>query len=584
MSAASLKEKLGAQLGAAPPKSLAAGSLFPDEGRWLDFLEKCARNPEAFFSGIGEELPWRDRPASTGGPGDWFPGGALSLADACLGAGAREAPCVLWRAADGGIRSLSRAQLERPVAAAAARLRGAGIGAGDRVGIVSGTGPELAIALLACFGAGATAVPIRERAPAEGIASRIAAASCRAVLVASGRAEVPAGGPPRIDVRLDEAPADAAPGFAAVPSMHPALALFDAAGQAFAIPAAGFAVQAIAAHRYLLDGRRDAPLWILSPPTHAATSAALVGALASGGVVGLADGAGADPGLLAGLPGRSALVDSGAAFALAAAADGRSPGAPAPHGSLELLIVEGTSVEPRTLASLRDRLFDRGIHAVQALSRPECGGFVAGPYPPVTGVRFSSVSRAAPGLALAVIDPAGKPCPTGVGGMLALSSIPPAVALELQGAQPPAAVEVKARLDRDGNIWPLGEAHVALAGAGGARIAEVEAALAAMPGIEQVAVVRYAGPGGRQLSRAFVKPAPGADLSFDGIRAALAAALGGSAVPESFSAVDELPYTRSGKLLRGVLRRVCAGEPLSDEELAMIKDPVVAEALARKLA
>ena len=589
MSGISLKEKLSAQLTAAPPQALREGALFEDEERWRAFLAEAEREPEALFQRIAGELAWRARPSGVGAPGDWFPGGALNLAEICLGAGDGAAPCVLWRSESGSIRSVSRAELGARVAELTGRLRELGLEPGDRVGLVTGTRPGFAMSLLACFAGGFTAVPVRENAAAEAIAARLSAASCRAVIVTSSAVEFPRGGLPRIDAHIDTpVPEGGATDFSDVPSMHPALALSDATGQLFAIPSAGFAVQAIAAYRYILDGRRGAPIWVLAPPTHAGTAAAVVGALASGGVVGLARGAGTHEIVdvaeqLSKLPGRAALIDSDAAFALGTKIDGRPAGTKAPPGALELIIVEGTSLEPRSLKCIRDELFDRPVHVVQALSRPECGGFVAGPYPPVTGIRFSSVSRAAPGLALEIIDAQGRPCPMGVGGMLALARIPPAVALELQDAKVPAAIEVKARRDRDGNIWPLGEAHVALAGAAGAKVAEIEAVLAAAPGVEQVAVVRYTGQDGRSSCRAFVKPSEGDEIGFEALKAAIADALGAAAVPDSFSIVDELPYTRSGKLLRSVLRRVCTGEPLSDEDLAMIKDPAVAATLARNV-
>jgi acetyl-CoA synthetase len=589
MSGTSLKEKLSAQLTAAPPASLSEGALFPDEGRWAEFLATCAGDPDTFFWRIAEGFRWEARPASLGGAGDWFPEGKLNLAEICLGAGDPAAPCVLWRGEGDDIRSVSRAELTVRVADLVGRVRALDLASGDRIGVVVGTRPGLAVSMLACFAGGFTAVPIRENASSEAIASRLASVSCRAMITTSPNIEIPGADIPRIALRID-APvqASATIDFAAVTAMHPALVLSDATGQLFAIPSAGFAVQAIAAYRYILDGRPGAPLWLLAPPTHAATAAALVGALASGGVVGLTRGSATHEIVdvieqLATLPGRAALIDSDTAFALGTKIDGRPAGSQAPKGSLELIVVEGTSLEPRSLKCIRDELFDRPVHVVQALSRPECGGFLAGPYPPVTGIRFSSVSRPAPGLTLEIIDSQGRPCPVGVGGMLALARIPPAVALELQDAHTPAAIEVKARRDRDGNIWPLGEAHVALARSSGAKAAEIEAILAAIPGVEQVAVVRFTGQDGRASSRAFVKPAAGIEIRFEELQAALAASLGTGSTPDSFSIVDELPYTRSGKLLRSVLRRVCTGEPLSDEDLAMIKDPVVAETLARKV-
>jgi len=444
------------------------------------------------------------------------------------------------------------------------------------VAVLSAGGPDLAVALLACFSLGLVAQP----------SSRPKTEGCRAALVGPG---IEAGdlAIPRLDVCVDgEVDGAAAPELAAVPSMHPALVFSDGAGQPFTLPTAGFAVQALSAYRYLLDGRPGQATWLLAPPSHVATAAGLVGALAAGGIAGLAAVTGGEIALatlLARLPGRAALIDTGAASALGSAVERGAAGGAAREGSIEILAVEGTSLEPRLLQLLHERLFEGGIHVVQALARPECGGFIAGPYPPATRIRFSSVSRPAPGLSLEIVDNGGARCAVGVGGMLALSRIPPSVALELMNAEAPAAIEVKARSDRDGNLWPLGEAHIALSDSTQINLAELEAAIAEMPGVEQVAVVRYTDAEGRPASRAFVKAQPGLEISLEALGAALSSRFGGAALPTSFCVVDELPHTRSGKLLRSVLRRVCTGEPLSDEDLAMIEDPVVAAALARQL-
>ncbi|MCK9464193.1 MAG: hypothetical protein M0R80_31630, partial [Proteobacteria bacterium] len=458
----------------------------------------------------------------------------------------------------------------------APRVRALGLVAGDRVEVLSAGGPDFAVALLACFSLGLVAQP----------SGRHKTVGCRAVLVGPG---VEAGDPavPRLDVRVDgEVGAAAVREPLAVSPMHPALVFSDAAGQPFTIPTAGFAVQALAAHRYLLDGRPGQATWLLAPPSHVATAAGLVGALASGGIAGLAAAPESEAelaALLARLPGRAALLDTGAASALGSHLERGEKGGTARSGSLELLAVEGTSLDPRLLQILHERLFEGKVHVVQALARPECGGFIAGPYPPVTRIRFSSVAHPAPGLSLEIVDTGGAPCAVGVGGMLALSRVPPCVALELQCAELPVVIEVKARRDRDDNLWPLGETHIDLADSTHVNVAEIEAALAEAPGVEQVAVVRYTDAEGRSGSRAFVKAQPGAEISLAALGAALASRFGGAALPTSYCVVDELPHTRSGKLLRSVLRRVCTGEPLSAEDLAMIEDPVVAAALARQI-
>jgi len=587
MTEVSLKEKLGARLHVAPPMSLSAGALFADERGWSEFLEKTARDPDAFFSRLSGELAWKTAPTSMGSPGDWFPGGSLNLAEVCLGPGDGSGPCLVWPDGGTSFRTSTRADLRARVGEIAARLRPLGLERGDRVAVLSAGGPDLAVSLLACFSLGLVAVPLGRNVSADAATSRLRVQACRAALVAFGEPDVAHLAIPHLEVRGDgPVPNVVGLEYAAVPPMHPALVFADASGQPFTLPTAGFAVQAISAYRYILDGRPGSATWSLAPPSHVASAAVLVGALATGGIVGLAAAPGSEAelgALLALIPGRTALIDTGAAFALGSAVERGAAGGAVRSGSLELIAVEGTSLDPRLLQLVHDRLFDRKVHLVQALARPECGGFVAGPYPPVTRIRFSSVAHPAPGLSLEIVDSSGAPCAVGVGGMLAFSRIPPCVALELQSAELPVAIEVKARRDHDDNLWPLGETHIALSDSTRVNVVELEAALAEVPGVEQVAVVRYTDAEGRPASRAFVKAEAGAEIPLEALRAALASRFGDAVVQTSCCIVDELPYTRSGKLLRSVLRRVCTGEPLSDEDLAMIEDPVVAAALARQL-
>jgi acetyl-CoA synthetase len=63
------------------------------------------------------------------------------------------------------------------------------------------------------------------------------------------------------------------------------------------------------------------------------------------------------------------------------------------------------------------------------------------------------------------------------------------------------------------------------------------------------------------------------------VRAAVAERFGPAAVPEAVQRVPDLPYSRSGKLIRSVLRRVAVGETDGLEDLGLVTDPELLDAL-----
>jgi acyl-coenzyme A synthetase/AMP-(fatty) acid ligase len=351
--------------------------------------------------------------------------------------------------------------------------------------------------------------------------------------------------------------------------MSPALVVADATGRLLALPAAGFLVQAKLAYRWLLDGRGgDDVHGFLCPSHHVSLLAGLAGALACGGVA-------APLPLPADASGWGAPRALGVRVLLVRAKNLPPPpdaGAPPPsHPGPELVALEGESVAPRIYHWVKGGLFAQDTHVVQVLSRPEAGGFVAGPCPGLIPVRPASVSLPAPGLDLWVVDRAGQPCPVHHGGLLSLRQACPGLPLELQREKPPWVLGVRVRMDADNGLWPMGEWSPPR-GPSATSLPELEAVLAAMPGVEQAAVVAYNDAQGILRTAAFVRLAPdGPDL--DQVRERLRQRLGDASLPDSLQSVAQLPMSRTGKLLRSVLRRVARGEEIPIEELESVADP-----------
>jgi acetyl-CoA synthetase len=188
------------------------------------------------------------------------------------------------------------------------------------------------------------------------------------------------------------------------------------------------------------------------------------------------------------------------------------------------------------------------------------------------------VALPAPGVDLAVVDERGAPCPPAHGGVVALRRITPGMPLELQRQKPPLTVGVRARQDREGRLWTMGDVSLPRSDEDALALPEQEAVIAALPGVDGVAVVRYTDGAGVPRSKAFIK-LQGGEQALEEIRRTLQRRFGARAVPDGFQVVAELPYSRTGKLLRSVLRRIASGELDGVEELSSLVDPALLRGL-----
>ncbi len=592
MSTADSRQTLLGLSAIAPPEALRKTTRFATPEDYTEFLRRANLAADDFWYRAALDISWSTSPIGAGTSGDWFPQGRLNLATTCLGSQVRPGPAEREAFESAGpkgpSRTMSRAQLLKMTAHVAAQIRSWQLEPGARVLICLPAGEALVAAVLACAGLGLVCAPVGRNRGAGELAHRFGAASCKAAIFEAedDRADQVVDGAPylKLSQALEPSGSSEEIRFEPVGPMHPAFVLADSTGELFQIPTGGFLVQAACAHQYLLGGESsNERLWVATPSHHVSHLAALLGGLARGARVGAYDAEETlDAAALAKLPqklGASTLMISANLATRVAAAALESEPEPAPGPAL--LIVEGETLEPRAHTLLREKMFSGTPHVIQVLSRPESGGFVAGPNPGITKVRPSSVAHAAPGFDIAVIEPSGEECPTNYGGILGLRRATPGLARELQGIEPPIPLQVKARRDRSGLLWTMGEARVTLGRRHAVGTAELEALIAEAEGVDQVAVVRFQEGGAQSGFRAFVKPAHGATIDVDALGRQIAERFGDEAIPAGFQLVDKLPYSRSGKLLRSVLRRVSAGEPIGLDDARLITDPKIVEQLTK---
>ncbi len=203
---------------------------------------------------------------------------------------------------------------------------------------------------------------------------------------------------------------------------------------------------------------------------------------------------------------------------------------------------------------------------------------------PVSVLKPGSVGRPLPGVQADVVDRQGNPVPPGQGGYLVIKRPWPAMLKSLNGDE--AAYRATywdrfpgsyfagdvARRDEDGYYWIQGRADEVL-NIAGHRIgtAEVEGALCSHRFVAEAAVIGLPDKIKGEVAKAFIVPAEGWEAHFadaDALAAELRAhvrrELGPIVVLRAMEVREALPRTRSGKILRRMLRAEELGQPLGD--------------------
>jgi len=205
------------------------------------------------------------------------------------------------------------------------------------------------------------------------------------------------------------------------------------------------------------------------------------------------------------------------------------------------------------------------------------------PLPGVTTTKPGSAQTPLPGVVVDVVDDHGDPVANGESGLLVVSEPWPSMLRGIWG-DPDRYVETYwsrfgdryfagdgARRDADGDIWLLGRVDDVM-NVSGHRLstAEIESALVSHPIVAESAVVGAADETTGQAVVAFVilrdeaKATQTPEEAVAALRAHVAHQIGAIARPRTVVLVDELPKTRSGKIMRRLLRDVAEGREVGD--------------------
>ncbi|QMU67216.1 acetate--CoA ligase [Streptacidiphilus sp. P02-A3a] len=257
--------------------------------------------------------------------------------------------------------------------------------------------------------------------------------------------------------------------------------------------------------------------------------------------------------------------------------------------SLRILGSVGEPINPEAWIWYREHIGAGRTPIVDTWWQTETGAVMISPLPGVTATKPGSAQTPLPGISATVVDDEGHEVPNGGGGYLVLTEPWPSMLRTIWGDDQRYldtywsrfgaghdTSESKwtyfagdgAKKDDDGDIWLLGRVDdVMLVSGHNISTTEVESALVSHPQVAEAAVVGAADATTGQAIAAFVilrgTSHESADLVVD-LRNHVAKVLGPIAKPKIVKVVTELPKTRSGKIMRRLLRDIAEGRAVGD--------------------
>ena len=256
--------------------------------------------------------------------------------------------------------------------------------------------------------------------------------------------------------------------------------------------------------------------------------------------------------------------------------------------SLRLLGSVGESINPEAYMWYREVIGGERCPVVDTWWQTETGAMMISPLPGVTASKPGSAMKALPGIAADVVDEQGESVPNGSGGYLVVKGPWPAMLRTIWGDDeryketywsrfPASLVGGQgyyfagdgAKKDDDGDIWLLGRVDDVM-NVSGHRLSttEIESALVSHPKVAEAAVVGAKDEDTGQAVCAFVilrdSAGDGGDDIVAELRKHVRKQIGPIATPRQIMVVAELPKTRSGKIMRRLLRDVAENREVGD--------------------
>jgi acetyl-CoA synthetase len=567
----------------------------------------------------------------------WFVGGRLNVAYNCVDrhveAGHGDQVAIHWEGEPGDTRTITYADLQRDVSKAANALTELGVRAGDRVMIYLPMIPEAAVAMLACARLGAPHSVVFGGFSADSLRNRIDDAAAKVVITADGgyRRGAPSALKPSVDEALegtgvekvlvvrrtgqetpwtdgrdlwwhdvvDKQPEQHTP--EAFDAEQPLFILYTSGTTAkpkgILHTTGGYLTQTSFTHHAVFDLKPESDVFWCTADIGWVTGHSYIvyGPLANRATQVMYEGTPDTP-----HKGRFwELIEKYKVSVLYTAPTAIrtfmkwGDDIPARHdlSSLRLLGSVGEPINPEAWMWYREHIGGDRCPIVDTWWQTETGAIMISPLPGVTSTKPGSAQVPLPGIAADVVDDQGKPVPDGGGGYLVLTEPWPAMLRTIWGDDERYKETYWSRFsdqgyyfagdgakkDADGDLWLLGRVDDVM-NVSGHRISttEVESALVSHPKVAEAAVVGATDPTTGQGIVAFVilrgSAEEGPELVGE-LRQHVAKEIGPIAKPRQILLVPELPKTRSGKIMRRLLRDVAENRSMGD--VTTLADPTV---------
>jgi acetyl-CoA synthetase len=530
----------------------------------------------------------------------------------------RNKAAILWEGEPGDTRTLTYGELHREVCKFANVLKSLGVKKGDRVIVYMPMIPEIAIAMLACTRIGAPHSVVFGGFSAEALRDRIIDAGAKVVITADGgwrrgkvvalkdAADEAVAGAPGVrnvvvvrrtgekvawheerDVWWHELMAEASPECKAerLDAEHPLFILYTSGStgkpKGILHTTGGYLTHVTATTKYVFDLKEDDTYWCTADVGWVTGhSYVLYGPLANGATTLMYEGAPVHPG-----PDRlwSMIARHRVSVFYTAPTAIRTfvrlgEEHPKRHdlSSLRLLGTVGEPINPEAWMWYQRVIGGKRCPIVDTWWQTETGGILVTPLPGAVATKPGSCTLPFPGIELEVVDEDGKPVKPPAGGFLVLKKPWPGMLRGIWGDPKRYAEQYWNRFpgvyftgdgahrDQDGYLWVMGRVDDVM-NVSGHRIGtmEVESAIVSHPKVAEAAVVGRPDDLTGTAIVAFVTPKGNmhADGALrDAIRDHVAHEIGAIAKPSDVRFTDALPKTRSGKIMRRLLRDIAAGK------------------------
>ena len=573
----------------------------------------------------------------------WFIGGKTNMSYNCLdrhlGGKRRDKTALIWEGEPGDERRLTYAELHAEVCRFANALVGLGVKAGDRIAIYMPLIPETVIAMLGCARIGATHSVVFGGFAAEALADRVRDAGARVIITADGgwrRGQVvplkdnvdraargldidkvvvvkrcansiewQEGRDLWWDDLMKDAPAEHEA--VAFDAEHPLYTLYTSGttGKPKGIlhTTGGYMVGTYYTTGMVFDLRDDDVYWCTADvgwvTGHSYT---VYGALLNGATSVVYEGAPNQPDMdrfWRIIEKYKVTVFYTAPTAIRAFSRwGEEYPGRCDLSSLRLLGSVGEPINPEAWMWYQRVIGGGRCPIVDTWWQTETGAIMISPLPGATPTKPGSCTRPLPGIAADVVNRAGESCGANEGGFLVIRKPWPSMLRTIWGdherftrtyfgeIQGMYFAGDGARRDKDGYFWVMGRVDDVI-NVAGHRLStmEVESALVSHEKVAEAAVVAKPDELKGQAIVAFVTPMKGvaSDKALaEELRKHVTNQIGALARPQEIRFADALPKTRSGKIMRRLLRDVASGSESKGDTTTLEDAGVLAKLAAER--